>query len=484
MRNWKRVLSAMLVTSMAAGMMGCGSGADNAKTNGTADTSDKTEEAAAGDADSSDAAEDEVGQYTVLKDENGDVYDLGGMEIVLADWFSTGEEEEPSNAYDEARKDYIDWIQETYNFTIKSETFSTWADMPQDFVNYATTGGEENYIFTLYPSSSLISAIQSGLMYDLSKVDCLDFSEAKWGNQVHELMNIDGSIYGMRGIKQEPRAGIFFNKRLLEEAGIDPQSIYDMQESGEWTWDKFEELCQKAQKDTDNDGVIDQYAMTNFTSTLYPAAVFSNGGEFIGKDENGYYSDLESDETMEALNWGLDMVNKYEMVYPEDAEWDYTFTAFANGEAAFTCTEVYRAAAWNDEMEDDFGFVCFPKGPKKDEYTNCYSDNVYVIPACYDDEKAWKLAFAYNLYTDPVPGYEDYEEWKADYYSQFRDTESVDLTISRMMENGMITYNTMIPDLDMGSDLIWGINKDNTPAQQAESIRNTWQSYLDKANGK
>ena len=84
------------------------------------------------------------------------------------------------------------------------------------------------------------------------------------------------------------------------------------------TWDKFEELCKQVQKDTDNDGVIDLYAMTNFSSTLYPAAVYSNGGQFIGKDENGFYNDLESDATMEALNWALDMIDKYELTLPTD----------------------------------------------------------------------------------------------------------------------------------------------------------------------
>ena len=31
--------------------------------------------------------------------------------------------------------------------------------------------------------------------------------------------------------------------------------------------------------------------------------------------------------------------------------------------------------------------------------------------------------------------------------------------------------------------LYWGISKDNTPAQQAEAIRNTWKAYIDTANG-
>ncbi|MGB8454541.1 MAG: hypothetical protein WCD89_19700 [Anaerocolumna sp.] len=130
----------------------------------------------------------------------------------------------------------------------------------------------------------------------------------------------------------------------------------------------------------------------------------------------------------------------------------------------------------------DIGFICFPMGPKATDYTNCYSDNVYAIPACYDADKAWKIAFAYNLYTEPVTGYEDYAAWKSDYYKNFRDTESVDLTLARMMENGMIIYHTMTAGLDMGEDLLWGISKDSTPAQQAEAIRGTWASYLKEAN--
>ena len=427
----KRIGTILLVVVIAAGLAACSS----AKTKSVeSDNSSTGAEVADTASDESDAAEpetgEESGQPALLKDNTGKVYNLGGMEIVIGDWWSSGEEEDPSNAYEEARQDYIDWIQKTYNFTIKTVAISTWGDMPEDFVNFAASGGTENYIFTLRQGSELVSAMNSGLMYDLSTLGCLDFSEAKWGSNIHELMSKNGAIYGMRAIEPEPRAGIFFNKRLLEEAGINPEDLYDYQENKEWTWDKYEQLLKQVQKDTDNDGVIDRYAMTNFGSSLYAQAVYSNGGDFIGKDDNGkYYNDLESDETMEALNWALNLITNYEMVYPEDAEWDYTYTAFANGEAAFTVAEAYNAGNWTD-MQDDYGFVCFPMGPKATDYTNCYNDNVYAIPACYDADRAWKIAFAYNLFTEPVPGYEDYAAWKSDYYKNFRDTESVDLTLS------------------------------------------------------
>jgi multiple sugar transport system substrate-binding protein len=483
MKNWKRVITMMMAATLVTGMTACKGSSDTASTAVQSENeANETSDTAAQSTDTEKAeTEDEAGQYEVLTDADGKPYDLGGMEIVIADWWSSGEEQEAASAYDEARLEYLDWIQKTYHFTIKQQAITTWGDIPEDYVNYATTGGEENYIFTLYQGSALTSAIRSGLMYDLSTLDCLDFSKDKWESSVKSLMTSGEAVYGMRGIPHQPTAGIYFNKRLLEESGINPDSIYELQANKEWTWDKFEELCKQVQKDTDNDGVIDQYAMTNFTSTLYPAAVFSNGGEFIGKDENGYCNKLETDETMEALNWALDMIGKYEMVYPEDAEWDYTFTAFANGEAVFSCAESYKAGDWAD-MEDDFGFVCFPMGPRMDHYVNYAQDNVYVIPSCYDTEKAWKLAFAFNLYTDPVPGYEDYESWKSDNYQSFRDTESVDETLALMIDSGVPMYEKTINGINMGEDLLWGISKDSTPAQKAEAIRNTWQSYIDEAN--
>lgn len=424
---------------------------------------------------------------TPLTDADGNVYDLGGVEIIIGDWWSSDEEAEPTNDYEEARAEYKDWIEETYNFTIKQVAISTWGDMPEDFVNYATSGGDEYYLFVMRQGAELVSAMGSGLMYDLSTLECLDFTQEKWRSGVHELMAKNGAIYGMRAIDPEPRGGMFFNKRLLEEAGIDPEDLYKWQEAGEWTWDKFEELCAEVHKDTDNDGIIDQYAMASQSGMFYSEAVYSNGGEFIGKDESGkYINKLETEETMEAMNWAYRMRNTYEMVYPEDSEWDYSYTAFANGEAVFCPEETYNAGGkWSEEnMKDDFGFVCFPKGPKASDYTNCYNDNIYAIPACYDADKAWKIAFAYNLLTDPVPGYEDYEGWKSGFYTSFRDTESVDLSITRMMENGMVTYQNMVAGVSMGDDLFWAINEDNTPAQQAEAIRNTWQAYLDEANSK
>lgn len=489
----KRVLAASLATVMTASLAACGSDkpADASASSDDAATDASTDAAtdASTDAATDESSEEDLGAYTIRTDANGNTIDLGGIEVIIRDWFTAGDGTRPEaeDAYNEARNEYLDWAEETYNFTVKQMTISDWGSTPQDFADYATFGGDEYYVFTLRQCAELFAAMNSGLMYDVASLGVFDFSEKKWQyHGIQDLYSIGDAVYGFRGMDPEPRGGLYFNKRLLSEAGINPQQIYDWQESGEWTWEKFEEVCQQVQADTDNDGVIDRFGTCCFNSDYYPMAVYSNTGDFVRIDENGkFVNAVETEETLQALNWVLEMWDKYDahVAYPEDAAWDYCFSAFANGEAAFFASECYKAEQWNGMgMEDDFGFVCFPMGPKATDYTNGWNDNVFAIPACYDAEKAWKCAFVYDIFTEPVPGFEDYGSYKSGYYSNMRDTESVDLTVNRLLTNGRMTHHNAVSGFDISGGLMWAINKDNTPAQQAEAMRDTWQAALDEAN--
>lgn len=495
----KKLIAASLATMMVVGMAGCGNETTDAgNTSGPSTSKESTPAAGSSDAasGSSDATPttpvEDVSPYTVITDANGNPIDLGGMEIIIRDWWSSGEVAEPNNAFEEAQQEYREWIQTTYNFTIKEQAISDWGSTPADFADYAQSGGDENYIFTLRQGGEFVSAMNSGLMYDLSTLDCLDFSEEKWQtNRLHEVASgTNGEIYAMRGIEPEPRRGIFFNKRLVEEAGYDPDDFYKWQDNGEWTWEKFEEVCAKVQRDTDSDGVIDIYAMAQQGSEFYMGAVCSNNGHFINKVDGKYVNELGSQATLDALQWAMDLRAQYEMPQPEGSNWDWFLAEFKNGKGVFICDQVYRANGDFSpaNMEDEFGFLNFPMGPNATTYNSWFEDNPIVIPACYDAEKAWKLAFAYNLYTEPIAGFEDSENWKTSYYSQFRDIESVDSTVASIVKNGTVTHHTFVAGINLGNDILWGLGSAGedgtvaTPAQKAEELKNSWQAYIDEAN--
>ena len=161
--------------------------------------------------------------------------------------------------------------------------------------------------------------------------------------------------------------GVYFNKRILKDAGIEPDDLYKWQAAGEWTWEKFEEVCAKVQQDNDNDGVPDVYGMACRDTIWYEIIVHTNNGNFIDMDENGnLVNALETSETMEALNWALDIWTKYDahLSYPSDANWDYFLTAYKEGKGCFYPGELWRASELTSSMDDELGFVCFPRDPR------------------------------------------------------------------------------------------------------------------------
>ena len=479
----KKVLAAVTASAMMMSVAACGD-TTSTSTVASTETPASTETTETSKEEVTSVEEEEVSPYTVLTDENGNVYDLGGVEIIIRDWWSDPDAE-PTNEYQETQQEWREWCMETYNFTIKQEAISDWSSAPADFVDYATTGGDEYYAFVVREDAAITSAMASGLMYDLSTLDCLDFTQDKFTrNKLNEQYSKGGATYAMYAGYSEGRTGVYFNKRVLTEAGIDPESIYDMQADGTWTWDKFDELMGICQRDTDNDGVDDIYGLTLNEGNMTTEAIFSNNGSYIGLDEDGnYYYNLESAETLEALEWVVEMYAKYDNHDPEGANWDYYQEEFKSGVVAFLVDDEYCANNGNflADMEDEIGFVMFPKGPQATDYVNVWSNNPVVIPACYDAEKAWKIAFAWNLYTDQPAGYEDYMDL-SDQRAGALDTRAVDETLVMMREKGTVAYHGLIPNLSLGSDFVWGIGWYTTVSESVEAIRDTWKAYVDEAN--
>ena len=111
-----------------------------------------------------------------------------------------------------------------------------------------------------------------------------------------------------------------------------------------------------------------------------------------------------------------------------------------------------------DYVDDFVGYVMFPKGPEAEKCVNCWSNNPVFIPNVYDADTAWKIAFAWNLFTTAPEGYEDYIDLSQPRAGVF-DSRAVDETIVMMMqpEHGMVTYHEFIPNLDTGEPFLWKV---------------------------
>lgn len=493
-----QIIAVGATAAMVAGLAGCGTGSGDGGQNpdnpGAGTETGNTENNGGGT--TTDPVEDDS-PYEVITDANGNPIDLGGVEVVIRDWWSNNEL--PSNNdYEEARIDYIDWCQETYNFTVRNEAISDWGGAPKDFSDYVISGGDDNYyVFVTRPCADTLSAMSEGLMYDLSTLDCLDFDHNPifTRNQIDETYSVGDSIYCMYAQNNgfsEPRAGVYFNKRVLEDAGIDPQSIYDMQDAGTWTWDAWIKMLDTITRDIDNDGTIDIYGCGENYGDLISGFVFSNGGTYVNYDSDGKFRiALEDPNVLEGLNMAKEVMDKYDVhnAYVNDEAWDFYKEDWLSGHFAFYPGQVWEADNVR-AMDDEVGFVTFPVGPSAgNNYGSFASDNLSVIPACYDADKAWKCAFVYMLYFGDVPGYEDFIEnldgLKTGYYSKFDDTESVDSTIVKVIKSGKYEIADLVPGLDQGADFTWNIYANGPDISSViEATKTAWQTYIDEANAK
>lgn len=417
--------------------------------------------------------------------------DLGGQTFIIGDHWSPEVPGEPKNAQEEATQKYRNEIFEKYNFYMQSKTVAGWGEMTDTCVNSITAGEPAADIFEL-DYRFVARPMANGLFYDLATLDEFDFTEEKWNKAVLNLMTKGDSIYGMRAGKSEPRGGVIWNKRLFEEAGLDPNLPYDLQASGDWTWSKFEELCAKLTRDLDADGVTDIYATVSQGAATISIIAAGANQDFVAKDENGnLYNNTTNADFLAAIDYAVKLYNAgYEMPQPEGSEWDYFQPAFQEGKAAMQFNEEYMCQPgqmYGDAMEDSVGFVMPPKPDGAASYSSYVSDNIAIIPSCFTAEKASDIAFAYNVFTMATPGYDDPNDWKEQYYLHFDEERAVDETIVHF-NDGVSTFfknETLVAGLAdiIGPDFLWVYPFGNvTPADQAAAIKDSWDAVIAEAN--
>lgn len=419
--------------------------------------------------------------------------DLGGFEFILGDWWSAAiyEEQEPAGAWQQMESDYHHALQADMNFSFQQiglQNFGVYNDvLVSSFI------ANDPACSAFYAESSQVTAMASqGLLYDLSQIASLDLSNAALFNQeILDYYTINGKVYGARpAAEDEPRLGIFFNKRLFQDAGIDPDLPYTLQENGEWDWAHFEELCSQLTKDSDNDGATDLYAFSGNDSEMLMMGIYTNGAKFVDRGENGEFIDGTLNPAFEqGLAWAVSLQEKgYVRSVGAGDAFDKAYTDFANGQVAMVVAQTWVAETYFSEMSDTFGYVMMPGGPNGHACTNLIPTPL-CIPACIGEEDAEKVGEIITEWFDTVSNIDGAQAmnitFRDTYYRRFRDAESVDETITMMLtDEACQVYDNyyLVPNYNYIDYLVEVAALSATPAEKIETLRPVNQAAIDAAN--
>lgn len=137
-----------------------------------------------------------------------------------------------------------------------------------------------------------------------------------------------------------------FNKELLEKEGI------ELPKSG-WTLSEFYQICQKVTKDTDGDGIIDQFGVTGYT---WQQAVAAYGVPLF--NEEGTRSNLSEKAIKDALSLWVRLTDL-------TAPFNVTSDDFDQGKVAFIPMTLaqyrtYKPYPYHVAKYSSFEWTCVP----------------------------------------------------------------------------------------------------------------------------
>lgn len=215
-------------------------------------------------------------------------------------------------------------------------------------------------------------------------------------------------IYGFEALNfQREAVGIIWNIDLFEREGL--PNLYELYESGEWTWEKMAEIARAATKDLDGDGVIDQMGLYADYQRLFTHAVYSWGASFERIVDGKREFALNEPKAIEALEFVAEL---FKEGVAHDNYWGHRQT----GDFAMGYYYVHNLPEVQENTEDTFGLVPPPKGPGVDQHlVDIWSQWMGVIPNSVENPRGVIEVYK-ALFQLSEPYIEDLDEWSDNYW--------------------------------------------------------------------
>ena len=465
------LMSAAMVLSLAA----CGSG-----NGGAAETTAAATEATTVAAVETTAAETTAAE-TEAPTEAEPEYDFGGRVLRIGSYYDMAPD--PSaNAIEAALAERIKFVEDNYN--CKIEFVNLEGDYMNDYVTSVLAGDPVVDIGYAVTNRVLPSLIEGGIAYPVSDLGVFDFNEYKWRQDVSKAGTYKGKTYTWCLKDPEIRYGIFWNKTLFEQYGL--PDLYELMDNDEWTWEKFKEIAIAGNQDLDNDGTYDIVGF-NARENLPWCFMSSNGATVCEQTDAGVEIDLSDPAVVEALTALQDFATTVD--YDDDIDWsteswDDMNHYFRDGKAMMCLEEFWISYSYlnnaDTPMQDDWGWVPFPKGPSATDWS-CYGKENGCRIMLNGIDKPEEAALIYDLITDLADTDEEWDDLMEDKLESWCDDgETVD-NVAYIYNNGITNINTINGFSDLNTAVNNMFNDIAAGTTTPQTAIETYQSQIDAA---
>ncbi|GGG18534.1 ABC transporter substrate-binding protein [Paenibacillus aceti] len=429
-------LGKLLIITMVIILAACSSG----KTNNGANTDPQP--AASNSSDTAKEAENSKDPAPPADEK----IDLKGRTIRIGQWWGM------ENYLSEEEKELQRKAEEKFN--VKIEYVTVPFDEIQSRIITTSVAGQPFADIIMIPLEwSIPKMVSEGYIRNID--DLVDLNDPEWNNVMLTYGKYNGKQYSFT-YNDNNGNGFYYNKTLIQKNGL--EDPYELQEKGEWTWDKFLELAKAVTKDgvfgvSPYDGPI----------TLTLPFIYSNNG-FVTKDDKIAY---DSPESLEAIQFVSDLYNVHKVVGG----------SFPEGTALFYPGYRWVAYDFNGGMADDWGYVFFPKGPKADKYVVPTTVNMWHLMNDVENPKEVMAVWMELYERNQEQGFDLVVRGEEE---NFRSQEGLN-TLRKMLGNGTVlqfySYDGFEDYFKEAIDNI--MNGKGTPASELARIKPLTQAAID-----
>lgn len=336
----------------------------------------------------------------------------------------------------------------------------------------------------------LLPMARAGYIVPLESVKGLDITDKRYIQSYMNCTEFNGSHYGITWMRPpQLRSLIVYNRDLLKKLGIteDPQ---ELAKSGQWTFDKFREMCKTATNAAD--GVYGCFL--TLPDTFGVNLISANGGSLV-KSENGVASEnFNTPQAITALNFMNDLINTDKStvhcytrgIGSEDNK--VNAANFVAGKYLFYYCEGWQLTKNIRPVAENvnYGIVPLPKGPDATGYVTP-SENAghYCITSTNKDLD--KTVIVLNALAKYTLEYSEGDWWQYETEMDFfhkGDTASVEMYYE-MIDHATLDMGVGVPDLWSGfkEDVITAaiLKNQGTPASKIDAITGKYKSAIDAA---
>ena len=221
-------------------------------------------------------------------------------------------DEATAGVVDQAKAEVRRRVEERYNCLIEGDFGQGDVTQFNDIIRNDVLSGSGMYdmVFDTYGYSSQL--VTGNIYVDLNTIESLNFDQPWWDQNAKEDLSIGGKLFFMVGdINTFDNDGtwvMLFNKDLKTDLGIE-EDLYALARDGEWTFDKFAELCKGVTRDSNADGILDEFDTWGFGTETYNIFIHTvaAGENIVRKDQDDIpYFTFRSESTYNALSKIMD----------------------------------------------------------------------------------------------------------------------------------------------------------------------------------